>query len=173
MKTKTTLLFLLIIFITGISTVTSCKKEEQAEGIDRQLYDMAKVSTGFTWYKNTDVQLPKSSGSGHTPPLLRTRYNAVAAASLDSTGKVAAGASFAEGSLVVKELYADATTLERYAILYKQAANENADANGWVWGYINADGTVSTSAVDKGAICTGCHSQAGSIDYMLMNKFFP
>ena len=170
---KTTPLFLLLIVTIAVTTIISCKKDDPEQPIDQQLYDMAKATTGFTWYKNTDALLPKSTGSGHFPAFVRTRYNSIAAAELDANGKVTAGASFAEGSLVVKELFADSTTLERYAILFKQAANANADANGWVWGYINADGSVSTSAADKGAICTSCHLQADNIDYMLMNKYFP
>ena len=92
---------------------------------------------------------------------------------LDSAGKVSTGAIFEDGSLVVKELYENSTTLYRYAILYKKAGDPNADANGWVWGYIDADGAVAVPASEKGASCIGCHSQDGNIDYMLMNKFFP
>lgn len=162
-----TLFFILII------TVSACKKEEPAVGIDKQLYDMAVETSGFVWYKNSDVLLDKSAGTGHSQPFLRTRYNATAATQLDSAGKIIDGTSFPEGSLIVKELYDNATTFGRYAILYKQSSNEHADANGWVWGYVNADETVALSATAKGSSCISCHSQAGNIDYMLMNKYFP
>ncbi len=42
-----------------------------------------------------------------------------------------------------------ASTLSRYAVLYKSTGHADADANGWVWGYINADGTVAVSASEK------------------------
>lgn len=151
----------------------SCKKDDDPTGIDKELYDMARVSEGFTWYKNSADLLDKSAGSGHPQPFLRTRYNTAASEQLDSAGKVKTGAVFAEGSLVVKELIDNASAVERYAILYKKPGDPNADANGWVWGYINADGSVVVPASAKGSSCAGCHSQAGHIDYMLMNKFFP
>ncbi len=163
----------LLLFLLTISVVSSCKKSDEPAGTDKELYDMAKETQGFTWYKYTSAYLPKSSGSGHNQPLLRTRFNKEAATKLDSLGKVMSGASFPEGSLIVKELNDDPSTLVRYAILYKKTGHTDADANGWVWGYINADGTVSEPASNKGKACIGCHSQADNIDYVLMNKYFP
>lgn len=162
--------FFISIIMVGIQ---SCKKEEPAEGIDKELLTMAEVTTGFVWYKNSDALLAVSAGSGHSEDFLRTRYNSLAATQLTLGGKVLPNASFPEESLVVKELWNSSTELGRYAILYKKSDNPNADTNGWVWGYVNADGTVAASAEDKGASCTGCHSQPDNIDYMLMNKFFP
>lgn len=104
---KTPNIFLAILGICVIVIILqSCKKDEPqpAKGIDLQLYEMAQETAGFTWYKNSDALLPKSSGSGHNYPLLRTRYNATAATQLDVDGKVSANASFPEESLVVKEL---------------------------------------------------------------------
>jgi len=169
-----------LVTITGLSfcmvflwSVNSCKKDKMAEGTDKELFDLAEANSGFVWYKNSDVLLDKSSGSGHSQPFLRTRYNAIAATQLDANGKVMAGASFPEGSLVVKELFDDANTLSQYAILQKKSASEDADAEGWVWGYINANGTVAEPASNKGKACISCHLQSDNIDYMLMNKYFP
>jgi len=164
---------LLAAFLIGIWTTNSCEKEEQATGTDKELFDMAIASGGFTWFKNSNTLLNKSSGSGHPQPFLRTRYNPIAAAMLDSTGKIMTDAVFPEGSLIVKELHANSTTLERYAILYKNSGSSDADSKGWVWGYINSDGTVAEPASSKGSGCISCHSQADNIDYMLMNKYFP
>ena len=156
-----------------ILSMMSCTHEKSAEQTDKELYEMSKSTNGFVWYKNSGEFLDKSTGSGHAQPLLRTRYNAIAATSLDSDGKIQAGASFPEGSLIVKELYTNENTLAIYAILYKNALSPDADTRGWVWGYINANGSVVESASKKGAACINCHSQSESIDYMLMNKFFP
>ena len=164
-------MFFIVAIIFSIS-IASCKKDKDAEGIDKELYDMAKNTSGFTWYKFSDDLLNKSAGSGHDYPYLRTRFNAVAAQMLDSTGKIQEGISFPEGSLIVKELYSDASSLSRYAILYKKS-HPSADANGWLWGYVNSDETVAITAEDKGKQCIGCHNQAGNIDYMLMNVYFP
>ena len=57
--------------------------------------------------------------------------------------------------------------------MWKNPSSEYADANGWVWGYIEKKGKVVESAELKGASCTGCHAQSGNIDATLMNNFFP
>lgn len=171
MKKQTIIWAVFSIAIVAIS-LQACKKDEPAVGIDLELLNMAKETSGFTWYKNSDAWLDKSSGSGHNYSGLRTRYNSTAATQLDGNGKVMANASFPDGSLVVKEL-SNGNVVDLYAVLYKMSNHEYADANGWVWGYVFADGNVATTAEDKGAICTGCHSQSDNIDYMLMNKFFP
>ena len=166
--------FLFVVFPMVLAmTITSCKKEKEAEGINKQLYEMAIETDGFSWFGNSDALLDKSSGSGHSYPFLRTRYNDIAATKLDPGGRILEDAVFPEGSLVVKELYSNASSLGRYAVLYKKPNDSNADDNGWVWGYINADGTVAETAENSGRGCISCHSQQGSIDQMLMNKFFP
>lgn len=171
-----TILFLFIC-ITALWTINSCKKENENEKetieIDKELYEISKTTSGFVWYKNSSALLEKSSGSAHPQPFLRTRYNSIAASKLDSNGKIQTGTTFPEGSLIVKELHDNSTTLGRYAILYKKTGSADADAKGWIWGYINADGTVAVPASKKGSSCISCHSQADNIDYMLMNKYFP
>lgn len=156
-----------------ILALVSCKKDQMATGTDKELFDMAVSGTGFTWYKNSSSLLNRSSASGHSQPFLRTRYNSVAAARLDQAGKVINGTVFPEGSLIVKELWESSTSLERYAILYKQSTHPDSDDKGWVWGYINSDGTVAESASKKGSSCSSCHSQSGNIDNILMNIYFP
>ena len=165
--------FLKFCFPLLIMLFAACKKDKAGKDIDTELFDMAKETSGFVWYKNSDSLLPISSGSGHAFPFLRTRFNSIAASQLDGSGKVNSGASFPEGSVIVKELYSSQTSLSRYAVLYKKAENPNADVNGWVWGYINSDGSVASSATGKGSNCISCHSQAGNIDYMLINAYFP
>jgi len=151
----------------------SCKKEKVPDATDITLYNMSIQTSGFTWYKLSDEFLDKSAGSGHNYPFLRTRYNATAATKLDGNGQIQAGASFPEGSLIVKELINADFSVGRYAILYKESDNALADANGWVWGYVNGDKTIAVPASDKGKACISCHQQSGSIDYMLMNTYFP
>lgn len=153
--------------------ISSCNKEKSGKNIDEELYEMAQETAGFTWYKKTDELLDKSAGSGHSQPFLRTRYNAVAASVLDDDGRVISGTTFPEDALIVKELYSDATTLDRYAMLYKKPDHRYADGKGWVWGYVEANGDIASPASKKGGSCIDCHSQSGNIDYMLMNKFFP
>ena len=166
-------LLFLASFLVIILTIHACKNENQAIGTDQELYEMAQSTQGFRWFKNSNTLLAKSSGSGHSNPFLRTRYNAIAASKLDSTGKIQTGATFPEGALIVKELYDNSSSLGRYAILYKKSTHADADARGWVWGYINSDGSVAEGASKKGSACISCHSQTDNIDYMLMNAYFP
>lgn len=166
-----TQLFLLTSVLSAL-IIVSCSKDK-VNTVDIELLAKAKDTTGFVWFKYVDTLLPKSAGSSHNEPFLKTRYNNIAASQLDSTGKILADAQFPEGSLIVKELFDNTTTIGRYAILYKDSDNDFADANGWVWGYMNADGSIVEGASKKGNACISCHSQAQNIDYMLMNKYFP
>ena len=165
----------IIIFsvITLFTVSFSCTKEEkETDNTDAKLFDLAKKTDGFVWYKNNSELLTKSTGSAHAYPYLRTRYNSQATTMLTEDRKVKENAQFPEGSLIVKELLDDNSQLARYAILYKNSNNANADAKGWVWGYIDADGKVADPASNKGKSCINCHLQSDNIDYMLMNKFF-
>jgi hypothetical protein len=163
--------FFLFTLLLAVWTINSCKKEEKA--LDEELFELAKSNEGFVWYKNSNTLLSKSSGSGHPQTSLRTKYNKIAATKLDASGKIITNASFPEGSLIVKELYENSNSLSRYAILYKKSDSPFADAKGWVWGYINANGKVAEPASNKGKACISCHTQSDHIDYMLMNKYFP
>jgi hypothetical protein len=164
---------LLAAFASIAIVFNACKNDpEDTVGIDKEMHDLSKTTTGFTWYKFSSAFLDKSAGTGHSEALVRTRYNATAAAMLDSVGKVRSGITFPEGSLVVKELHESASKFNRYAIMLKRSAAEEADETNWVWGYINADGSVAEPAKNKGKSCRGCHSQEGHIDLTLMNKSF-
>lgn len=159
--------------IAPLIFLSSCFKNDKTfSETDYELFKMAEKKDGFVWYKNSEEYLDKSSGTGHSNPLLRTRYNAIAAAMLDSNGRIMEGVNFPEGALIVKELYDSNKKLERYAILYKNATSPDADAKGWVWGYINSNNTSAAPASQKGKSCISCHSQENNIDYMLMNKYF-
>lgn len=153
----------------------ACSKEDEnkKDNTDEILYNLSKTTIDFTWFKNSSDALNKSTGSAHAYPFLKTRYNSTAATQLDENGKIKADAQFPEGSLIVKELINENSQILRYAILYKNSKNANADSRGWVWGYIDADGTVADPASNRGKSCINCHLQTENIDYMLMNKFFP
>jgi hypothetical protein len=162
----------LILAAIGLAVaLTACKKAPK--GIDGELFALSEETEGFVWFKFQDAFLDKSAGTGHNFPILKTRFNATAATQLDNNGRVLPDAVFPQGSVIVKELYDDNEKFKRYATMWKNPSNEYADANGWVWGYIEKKGKVVESAELKGASCTGCHAQSGSIDGTLMNNFFP
>lgn len=159
------------IAIQAATLLWSCSKK--AEGTDKEIYDKSVPTSGYTYYKNSNSLLDKSAGSGHSDPKLVVRFNAAAAVSLEGNGKVKQNATFAEGSLIVKDLYDKNNALTGYAIMYKKTGDANADSRGWLWGVYNADGTLRQSITKKGSGCTGCHSGAGNIDASLMNVSFP
>lgn len=162
-----------VVIIICVLLGLTCKYDKFINGTDKKLRDISKELSGYVWFKQSDVLLNRSTSSGHSQPFLRTRYNAIAANKLDASGNIIAASVFDEGSIIVKELYTNNTTIGRYAILLKDKNDIYADKNGWVWGYVNSDGSIAESAANKGAACINCHSQTGNIDYMLMNKYFP
>ncbi|MBL0308760.1 MAG: cytochrome P460 family protein [Bacteroidetes bacterium] len=173
MNYKTLTASLIWISVLLILIVSSCSKSTSITGIDAQMYNIAKDTTGFKWYKNSDSLLATSTGSGHAFSYFRARFNVVAALSLDAQGKVNTSTTFQDGAMVVGEYYDANKVFQRYAIQYKQTGNEDADAKGWIWGDINADKTVAEPASNKGTGCISCHGQANNIDYTLMNLKFP
>ncbi len=174
MKPYKILLSIALLVSVAMYAVSCSEKEDETKlTTDEELYNMATQLTSSTWFGKSDALLNKSSGSGHTEPFLRVKYNSIAAAKLDANGRVTAGTIFPDGSLIVKELMTDAQTINGYAIMYKKAGHIHADANGWVWGYLDKAGAVKLSASTKGSGCTSCHGESGNIDYTLMNKAFP
>lgn len=175
-----------ILVFYGITSLifTSCDKEKTNplpatvvdSTTDARIYELAKAAdSNVRWYKNSARYLSRGGNSSHEETYLRTRYNAIAAMNLDAAGKVKQDASFAKGSLIVKELVNDTVTgaISTYAIAYKNPNDKNADTNGWVWGYTRADGTVRNAVTRKGGGCVNCHSGQGNIDRMLMNVAHP
>jgi hypothetical protein len=86
--------------------ISSCKKENT--NIDATLYNEIKSVGGFIYYKGDNTVLQSSTASAHTP-YFRVRYNSTAYAALTDNGKLPVGATFPDGSVVVKELYTSLT----------------------------------------------------------------
>jgi len=137
---------------------------------DADLSARARAASGWTYYKNRPDTLLRSAGSGHAEARLRTRFNAVAAALLESNGKVRVGASFPDSSLIVKELFIGGS-LSRYAVMMKLRGSANASAGGWLWAYYAPDGSTQIGIGGKGGACVGCHSTG--VDYTRMNDSHP
>ena len=138
---------------------------------DADIYNLAKATTGFTYYKNTPTAIDKASGSGHSQPLLRTRYNTKAATQLDANGKVISSPNFPDSSLVVKELLNADSTIALYAVIMKLRNAANADTNNWIWSILDASGGVGYPVANKGAACISCHSPG--LDFTMMNIAHP
>jgi hypothetical protein len=142
----------LIILITLIALIQSCKKDKAETTVDSSLYDEI-VAGGFTYYRNANVLsgvAPSPHGS------FRLRFNSTALAALDSTGELPAGNTFPNGSMLVKEVFSGGA-VNIYVVMKKDPSNANA-SNGWVWGEFNTDGTTAYSVSNNGAACVSCHS---------------
>ncbi|MCA0375550.1 MAG: hypothetical protein LCH84_07765 [Gemmatimonadetes bacterium] len=137
---------------------------------DAEVSALARAASGWTYYKARGDTLLRSQGSGHAEARLRTRYNAKAATQLDANGKVRAGVSFPDSSLIVKELIIG-STLTRYAVMYKLRGSANAATGGWLWAYYAPDGSPQIGIGARGSACVGCH--ASGIDQTRMNDSHP
>ncbi|NUN69216.1 MAG: hypothetical protein HUU02_05845 [Bacteroidetes bacterium] len=170
---KSTLLFALTLLI-----LIGCKDEETTAPpaatsvtvTDAQLYQLTMSTHKAAFYKNSTDTIPGNSGAAHAGKVL-VWYNAKAKEQLDAQGKVKSGASFADSSLIVKEIFNSSGTKLYYAIMFKLSNASNKGAGDWVWSELNADGSAFISAADKGAICGPCHSTG--IAYTRMNDTHP
>lgn len=161
------------IAIVLLLLMIGCKHENVSDPTDELLLELAQRTGGATWFNESDTLLPRTGGSGHAQPLLRTRYNTIASTALTDEGRVVADTIFPTGSVIVKELWENHSVLSLYALMYKKPDHPYADTDGWVWGYVQPDGTVVQPASDKGSACRGCHSGAGHIDLTRMNIAYP
>jgi len=161
-----------IIIGAFILILYSCSSKP-AEGVDKELLQMAMNTDGFVWFMHSDSLMHKSDGSTHPRPWLRTRFNSIAAKNLDENGRVTDHTLFPEGSFIVKEMFDKEKNFSMYSVLYKDSTNEFADKKGWVWSSLFSDGTVAESSKNMGTSCINCHAQENNIDFILMNKFYP
>lgn len=163
-------LIVVALIACGDSSKDATSPPAAAEITDAQLSALARATAGWTYYKNRPDTLLRSTQSGHSEARLRTRYNAKAATQLDAAGKVRAGASFPDSSLVVKELIVG-NALSRYAVMYKLRGAANAGSGGWLWAYYAPNGTPQIAITARGGVCVGCHTSG--IDQTRMNDSHP
>ena len=137
--------------------------------MDSFLFEKSRES-GFSWYQQNDSIKRSANASAHSK-YFRVRFNTVAQAALTNNGRLPQGATFPNGSLIVKELYDSATAPLKYlAMMYKDSSHALA-VNGWVWLELKGDGGNYISATEKGAQCTGCHA-ANSRDQVRLFDLF-
>ncbi len=122
-----------------------------------QLVTVEQPFSSYTLFPNADsVTSGTLNGSTAHQPLVRVSMNAVAFGAL-SGGRLPAGTSFPQGSIIFKEIrQGDSTYL--YAVIYKEPASSFA-SNGWLWAELYPDGTPFISMTLGGRNCTGCHAR--------------
>lgn len=156
------------------SPTPSNNNNNNAAITDNELYNASTTTSGFTYYKSDNTVTTSSPESAHTG-FFRVRFNDVAFAALTDNGKLPAGSTFPEGSLIVKELHnqADGSDQSGVAIMIKRPNDPNADANGWVWAEYFSGPNTGFSVSTKGAGCTGCHGASGNRDQVRLFALFP
>ena len=139
----------------------SCKHEVDGAPFDAQLFQDA-VAGGSVYYVGTPTI---TGGAGNSPHgFMRIRFDSIAYAALDTTGVLPIDQLFPNGSIIVKEVYTSATgSLDHYTVMKKDLGSP-VEGSGWVWGEYLPDGTVKYSALERGAACISCHSQAPNRD---------
>ncbi len=147
-KTPLTLLMIaLFVFF-----VQSCKKDKEAENANKALFDQVNAG-GYTYFNNGDLL----SGAPPSPHgSFKLRFNATAQSALDSTGRLPAGSTFPNGSIIVKEIFSG-SSISLLAVMKKDPSNTNAGA-GWLWAEYRTNGDVAFDISKKGDGCISCHS---------------
>lgn len=142
-------LFVLALFFSIAST--SCKDPE-ATSEDQAIIDEV-LAGNLLNYQNNDVVLTAAGNSPHGS--FKLLFNQTAWDALDSTGKLPVGATFPDGSLIVKEVIKGGST-DLFAIMQKKPSSSLSN-QGWLWNEFEPNGDLIISVSDKGDACVGCH----------------
>ncbi len=161
--------YLIIICLCSIviASVQSCKDDKEDDPIpapttDEQLFTEISTLTGYTYYVGTPDITAALGGSPHG--FERVRFNAIAQAALDGTGKLPVGGTFPEGSVIVKNIYASATgPLTMMAVMKKASTNSSSGSN-YLWAEFKLNGENVYSSALQGAGCVSCHSAPDNRD---------
>lgn len=120
------------------------------------------AQTYHRYYKNDAVALLSGVHGPHGT--FKLRFNSVAYNALTDNGKLPAGGTFPEGSLIVKDIYSG-SDIVLYALMYKKAGS-------WLWSEVRPDGEVLYSVNANPGTCIGCHSQSGNRDLAVSFAFY-
>lgn len=164
---KSTNKFVQLCLIICISScmLLSCTndKGESVSINDGTFFKLINTIQGFQYFKRTTDTLVSASGSPHGS-YMRVRFNQTAVESMNNDLNALNADRFADGSIVVKEIYdSPAGNLKLYAAMFKTTVDANT-GGGWIWAEYGPGGDVVYSTNRKGADCTGCHSSSGNQD---------
>ncbi len=110
------------------------------------------------------------NGSEAHRPVIRVLLNATAAGALRD-GRLAPGARFPDGSIIVKELRPSATTAPTLlAVMVKDRTNPLA-GSGWLWAEYGPSGSVAYPVSSRGGACTSCHLRENGPENDLVRTF--
>ena len=149
------LIYLILAVLTFLPLVSCVYHELDAPSssqvTDRSLFQEISES-GFEYYQGGNTLTP-ATASPHGN--FKLRFNQEALSSLDATGELPEGGTFAEGSIIVKEAYLN-NEINVLAVMKKAAGDANA-GEGWLWSEYKPNGSVLFSIKAKGNGCITCH----------------
>ena len=147
---------------SGASSTTPTAPSSTSSGIRDDAAFFRQISqtdplTRYTVFPNADeFTTGRLIGSEAHRPVIRVSLNATAASALQN-GRLASGASFPDGSIVLKEIRSSMTTAPSlYAVMMKDRGNALA-GDGWLWAEYGPTGSVTFSVSNRGSVCTSCH----------------
>src|SRR5262245_13127278 len=127
---------------------------------DAELFTFVTATQPFQSYTPFPNLSASSTGtltaSAAHQPVIRVSLNSVAAGALQN-GRLPAGASFPDGSIIFKEVIGTGGVVTVYATMYKERQNPLA-GNGWLWAELRPNGEAEYSLRNRGAACTSCHA---------------
>ncbi len=147
-----------IIFLSILIIVLSaCGTDKDS---DEELYSEVTQSS-LVSYQGVDTIYEPAANSPHGD--FKLKFNDVAAAALDASGRLPEGGTFPDGSLVVKEVQLNGI-ISLYAVM-KKNSQSTLSGNGWLWAEYDTNGKVLSSINGKGSSCISCHAQSPHRDY--------
>jgi hypothetical protein len=152
MKKTTIVLYTSLFILIGL---IACKKNNINEDLSK-----AAKKTDLTFYQNKDTIYDAKGGSPHGQ--FKLKFNSVALANLGADGKLPVGGTFSEGAIIVKESWVNGSLA--LIVVMKKDSKTKYNANNWLWGEYNPDGSTKYSVAEKGKNCTGCHSAGTNRD---------
>ena len=153
--------YIAVLLLPAISILLiNCKKRKE-EQLNESLYNES-MNSALVFYKGIDSTYSPAGGSPHGP--FKLKVNSTASAALTDNGRLPSGATFPDGSLIVKELYSG-STLTTYVVMKKDRDSKFKSEGDWLWGEYKADGSLIYSAGKKGESCISCHTSGAVRDY--------
>ncbi len=125
----------------------------------------------FTLFPNAEpFTTGRLNGSEAHQPVIRVLLNNVAAGALVD-GRLARGAPFPDGAIIVKEIRSTATASPNlYTVMMKNSRSALA-GNGWLWAEYRPSGSVVYSVESRGGACTSCHLRENGSGNDLVRTF--
>jgi hypothetical protein len=151
-----------LLLICSVLFLSRCEKDPDPSGIDDDALFALVQNNNFVYYKGANTLL---SGAGDSPHgSFKLRFNAKAASVLDASGKLPAGVTFPDSSIVLKEVYSG-NTLQLLVPMMKFPSH-NQSASGWLWAEYGPSGKVVYALKKEGSGCTGCHGGSTNRDFI-------